>query len=376
MNSGKFRVAIISAGMIANAAHIPAYRNMLDECEVVAVCDINEEAARQTAARHGIPGVYADAEEMLLREKPDLVSICTSNAAHLPMAKLALECGANVLCEKPLGTSYPDALEAFETARRMDKILVACQSARFTPEHLDARSLAVDGALGDVYFAEINRVRRRGVPTWGNFHRKDINLGGAFCDIGVHVLDAAVWIMGNPKIQSVTGASGNRLTKKGECLVTSLAEAGAPLGRFGAKCAYKPDEFETEEFAAGSIRFENGALLNFKVAWALNLPNSASMSIVGDRAGLLLPEFKLITAMGKYQADVEPRRFNEERPYRDKPFNGHWQLIENVVNHLRGREELVIKPEETLNVTAAIDAFYRSAELKREVTFAEIEARP
>jgi len=117
-------------------------------------------------------------------------------------------------------------------------------------------------------------------------------------------------------------------------------------------------------------------MLNFKVAWALNLPNSASMSIVGDRAGLLLPEFKLIATMGKYQADVEPRRFNEERAYRDKPFSGHWHLVENVVNHLRGREELVIQPEETLNVTAVIDAFYRSAELKREVALKEIEARP
>jgi len=376
MNNRKLKVAIISAGMIANAAHIPAYRNMADEVEIAAVCDINAEAARQTAARHGIPGVYEDAEEMLSRERPDLVSVCTSNAAHLPMAKLALEHGANVICEKPLGTSYLDAREAYDVAGRMDKILVACQSARFTPEHLDAHQLAREGALGDVYFAEISRVRRRGVPTWGNFHRKDINLGGAFCDIGVHVLDAALWIMGNPRMASVTGVSGNRLTRKGECLVTSLAEAGAPLGRFGAKCAYAPDEFETEEFAAGSVRFENGAMLNFKVAWALNLPNSASMSIVGDRAGLLLPEFKLIPTMGKYQADVEPRRFNEERAYRDKPFSGHWHLVENVVNHLRGREELVIQPEETLNVTAVIDAFYRSAELKREVAFKEIEARP
>ena len=78
--------------------------------------------------------------------------------------------------------------------------------------------------------------------------------------------------------------------------------------------------------------------------------------------------------MDKYQVDIEPRRFNAERKYADKTFNGHWQLIENYVNALLGREELIIKPEETLNVSAIVDAFYRSAALHREVRFDELTA--
>ena len=376
MAKGKLKVAFISGGMISNAAHIPAYRNLADKVEIVAVCDIYEPTARATAQRWEIPSWYTDAAEMLEREKPDLVSVCTSNAAHKAMSLLALESGANVLCEKPLAFRYTDAKELFDTAERQGRMLVTCQSSRFTPEYLDARELAEHGCLGNVYFAEVSRIRRRGVPTWGNFHRKDINGGGAFCDIGVHVLDAVVWIMGNPKMKSVSGAMSSVLTRKGENLVTSLSEAGAPLGRFGGRCSYTPDQFETEEFAAGSIRFENDAMLNFKVAWAVNLPVSNAISVVGERAGLLLPEFRLLSTYDRYQADILPRRFNDERKYADKTFNGHWRLIENYVNALLGLEEPMIRPEETLNVSAIIDAFYRSAQLGREVRFDELTQSP
>ncbi|HSK69890.1 MAG TPA: Gfo/Idh/MocA family oxidoreductase [Candidatus Limnocylindria bacterium] len=372
MGNGKLKVAVISGGMIANAAHIPAYRALGEGAEVVAVCDINAQAAQATAQRWGIPGVYTDTAEMLEKESPDLVSVCTSNASHKPLTILALEHGANVLCEKPLAVSWADAREMFAAADRAGRMLFACQSSRFNPEHLDAWDLAQKGWLGQVYFAEVSRVRRRGVPSWGNFHKKAANGGGALCDIGVHVLDTAIWLMGNPRMSGVSGAMGSVLTRKGEGLVTSLAEAGAPLGSFGGQSAFAPHEFETEEFAAGTVRFEGGAILNFKVAWALNLPNSSSISIVGDRAGLLLPEFRLITTMDRFQADVEPRRFAEERPYADKPFSGHWRLIRNVADAVLGRAEALVKPEETLNVTAVIDAFYRSAALGREVRFPEL----
>lgn len=372
MKSGKIKVALISGGMIANAAHIPAYRNMQDFVEIVAVCDIYEPAALATIRRWEIPNYYTNAQEMLEKEKPDLVSICTPNISHKELTMLALNYDANVLCEKPLAITYQDAKEMFELAKCKGLKLVACQSSRFTPEYLDAHELVRKGYLGDIYFGEISRVRRRGTPTWGNFHRKNINGGGAFCDIGVHQLDAILWIMGNPQMTSVSGVKGNVLTRKGENLTVSLNEAGAPLGYFEAKREYSPEEFETEEFAAGTIRFMNNAILNFKVAWALNLPNSSTISVVGDKAGLLLPEFKLISTMDRFQVDITPRRFNEERLYASKAFNGHWYLVENYIRMLLGEVELLIKPEETLNVTAVIDAFYRSADLNREVRMEEL----
>ena len=60
LKESKLKVAIISCGMITNAAHIPAYRNLGDKVDIVAVCDINPVSAEQTAKRHGIPNWYID----------------------------------------------------------------------------------------------------------------------------------------------------------------------------------------------------------------------------------------------------------------------------------------------------------------------------
>ena len=80
----QYKVAIIGNGMICNAAHIPAYQAMGDKVRIVAVADIREEAARETAERHGIPKYYVDPYKMLEEEKPDIISVCTPNTRSIP----------------------------------------------------------------------------------------------------------------------------------------------------------------------------------------------------------------------------------------------------------------------------------------------------
>lgn len=371
MKADKLKVAIISCGMIANAAHIPAYRNLADRVELAAVCDINPETARQTAARFDIPRYYTDAEEMLQKERPDLVSVCTPNALHKPMTLLALSYGAHVACEKPIALTYADAREMFDYAREKNRVLFACQVLRYNEEYQVAREFMEDGTLGNVYYSEFSLIRRRGVPKWGVFHKKDANGGGVLCDLGVHLIDAALWVMGSPKFTSITGFASAQIACNERDVLTSLAESGAPAGVFNAR-PYAPEEFEVEEFAAGNIRLDNGCCINFKTSWAVNLPNEYSMSFAGSRAGLLLPKMELLTTMGRYQADVQPRLFPAERRFAKEAFPGHFYLLENAVDHILTGSPLIVQPEETLNVAAIIDAFYVSAAKQREVRAEEI----
>lgn len=370
----KLKVAIIGCGMIANVAHIPAYRNLKDKVELVAVCSHSENSARQTALRFAIPNWYTDAEEMLKIEKPDLVSVCTPNGTHKQMAMLAMSYGCHVACEKPIAFNYADAKEMFDYAKAHERMLFACQVVRYNPEYMLAKELMEDGTLGDIYFSEFSLVRRRGVPKWGEFHRKEASGGGVFCDLGVHLVDAALWVMGNPGFASVSGIASSHIARNETGIVTSLAESGAPAGVFTQK-AYSPSEFEVEEFAAGSIRLDNGCLINFKTSWAVNLPNEYSMRLAGTRSGLLLPEMKLLGTMGRYQADITPKVFPEERPYAKETFPGHFYLFENAVDHLLNGTELAVKPEETLKVASIIDAFYLSAKEGREVRAEEITGK-
>ena len=370
MKNSKLRVAIIGTGMISDVAHIPAYKSMPGLVDLVAVCGHTTFSAEDAAKRHGIPHWYTSAEEMFLKEKPDLISVCTPNMSHKPMTMLALKYGCNVVCEKPVALTYTDTKEMFDYAKSVGKVLVACQTFRYNDEYQFAREQFDNGVLGDVYYSEFSMIRRRGVPKWGSFHKKTENGGGAFCDLGVHLVDAALWVMGGKKFSSIIGTSQDYLSKHETDIVSNLVESGSPSSVRNAR-AYSPSEFDVEEFAAGSIRLEGGGLINFKTSWAVNLPDEYSMHFAGTKAGLALPQMELYSTMVRYQADIKPRYFPDQT-YAGKTFKGHYYLLENVVRHILWGNALLVQPEQTLNVAAVIDAFYRSCDEKREVLAQEI----
>ena len=356
------KVAIISCGMITNNAHIPAYKAFPKKYEIVAVCDVVEAAAKSTAEKHGIPNYYTDAEEMLKTEKPDVVSVCVPNLLHKKFTMLALSYGANVLCEKPLAFTYEDAKEMFDYAESQGKKLMACQSLRFLPERLAAFDMVQKGEIGDIYYAELSRIRRRGIPFWGKFHLKAASGGGAFTDIGVHGIDSVVWLMGNPKCLSVKAV----MNKVHADEVGSAESSGALAGNVSA-ANFNPDEMDVESFSSGYINFENGKALSFKVSWSANLKEENNIVLAGKNCGIDIENGKIYSGADKVEdTTVSPNRFPNEA------FSGHFYIVENFAKVLEGSEEMFIKPEETLNVTAIIQAAYLSAELGREVSISEI----
>lgn len=372
MKKEKLKVAVIGAGMIAVKAHIPAYLAQKDLVSVEAVVDKTEQSARLTAHQFDLPHWFCDSEKMFEQVKPDLVSICTPNATHAAFVRLALSHGAHVLCEKPLALSYLETRELFELAKEKGLMLMACQTVRFDPEYQAARELVSKGVLGKIHYAEFSAIRRRGIPKWGQFHKKEASGGGCLCDIGVHMIDAAVWMMGSPRFESVSGSTATQFGNQLDQVHQSLEEAGAPAGVTG-EMRFDPREFNVEDFAAGTVRFENNIQMNFKTAWAVNLPPHFGLTVAGQKSGLSLPKLTLYSVYEDYQADILPRVFREG-PYSQEAFPGHFHLIKNAVRHLLFQEPAVIKPQETLTVAAIIDAFYRSARLQKEVRAEELEA--
>ena len=347
------KVCIIGCGMIAESAHLPAYRSFPKDYAVTAVFDVSEERAKAFAIKNGIQSAYTDANEMLEIEKPDVVSVCVPNKFHKEYTMAALCKGANVLCEKPLAVTYADACEMYDEAQKRGLTLMACQSMRFTPERLAAKEYIEEHGIGELCYAEFSRIRRRGIPYWGTFHIKEWSLGGAMCDIGVHMLDAVIWLLGCPKVESVTGtAMQNHKYELGDAI-----SSGILTGNISSQRSFNPEEMDVEDFASGTIKLCGGSTINFKTAWASNLPDSTEIRLVGKESGILLPECKI------YRGNDNPKELSVKPLLYDSPFAGHIYIAENLKEVLYGKSEPIIKSEETKTVSAILEMFYRSSGL-------------
>ena len=186
---------------------------------------------------------------------------------------------------------------------------------------------------------------------------KKISCGGAFVDIGVHMLDTLLWLMGNPEIESVNGTvMQNHKNELG-----SLTSSGALTGNVDSIRKFNPDEMDVEDFSCGTLKFKNGANVSFKVAWAANMPESSDIRLTGDRAGIDLPSGKI------YFGEDGEEILTPKKLIYNSPFAGHIYIADNLRKVIKGEAEPIVKPEETINTARIIEMFYKSAEIKREV---------
>src|SRR5947209_4336889 len=156
------RIGIIGAGGVAGI-HLEALEGV-DEIEVLAVADINGDAAERTAAKWRIPGVHRGTEELLARDDIEGVMVCTPTAIHAGPAIAAMRAGKHVFVEKPMEASLAAAAEMVRTAEETGRILQVGLKLRFTRQVQVAKKLIADGTLGGVYYAETVADRRRATP--------------------------------------------------------------------------------------------------------------------------------------------------------------------------------------------------------------------
>ena len=181
--------------------HLGVYKSMQD-IELVALCDIRMDMLEKKAA--GLSAkLYADYDEMLAAEKPDMVDICTPTYLHVEMAIKAMEAGAHVLSEKPMALNGKETDILLDAIKRTGKRYMTAQVVRFMNAYKYLRGVIESGKYGKLESLHMQRVSPTPRWSWNNWFLDEKRSGHVALDMMIHDVDYMQSVFGEPK--AITG---------------------------------------------------------------------------------------------------------------------------------------------------------------------------
>lgn len=331
------RIGIVGTGAIAQVAHLPILTRMRG-VEVVALSDADAGKAATIGDRFGVGRVHAGFDELIADDDVQAVVICTPSDLHEEQVTAALEAGKFVLCEKPLALSS-DGAERILRVEGADSRLMVGMNQRFRPDAQALRSFVLGGDLGEVFYVRagwLNRRVNRGRRSWRQ--RKSSAGGGAFMDLGIQMLDLALWLLDFPEPERV------------------------------AAHVHRPGDGEVEDSAVLLLGLADGRVVNLEVTWALASENERQyLSVIGSEGSGTLSPLKIYKDLDGGLSDLTP----VVAPGRENAFTASYrQELAYFTEVVRGNA-VATRPAEQVSVLRIAEAVYRSAESGQEVRLQE-----
>lgn len=211
---GKIGIGVIGCGSIAELAHFPSIQK-IEDVELVAVCDINEERARKAKEKWGAREYYTDYKKMLERDDLRAVIIASPPKFHYEQAIHCAERGLHLLVEKPLAVTNKEAWDMVEAAKRNRvKLMLGCDR-RFWPQNQWAKNLVEDGVIGRVMMGRATmhehvKFYQDNIAVTDFRLHPEIAGGSAVSDTGAHAIDLLIWLIGSP-VKRVIGIADRRV---------------------------------------------------------------------------------------------------------------------------------------------------------------------
>ena len=348
------KIGIIGAGGMANY-HIPGFRAA--GAEVVAIADVNGEAAARTAAKHNVPKTYTSVARMLSQGKIDAVSVITPNKFHKALALQALAARKHVFCEKPPALNTREITAMAQAARKARRCLMFDFNNRARPEAMAMMEYIRNGAVGQINSAQALWIRRTGIPGLGGwFTNKSLSGGGPLIDL-LHMVDLALYFMDYPEPEYVLA----------QCFSDFIHDKSFK-GPWGI-----PDNAEgvtdVESAAHGLVKFKTGQVLSLQVSWA-EMVKREEVSVVfqGQKAGGMVQRLfgrdgidDTAIDTGELYVQEHGRSVTRQLITEPDPTMGRERSAANFILAVEGREAPLNTPDQALSLMKIIDATYQSS---------------
>lgn len=342
------KCALLGCGYIADR-HIQAFLDC-EHTELVAICGRNPERLDNLQKKYNIEKTYTDYRK-LMEENPDLdmISNALPNSMHVSVTVELLKAGFNVLLEKPMAVNAEEGRLLVEAEKKAKGKLMIIQNQRFIPAAQYMRRMFKEGRFGEVYHIRTGWRRPLGMTPSGldniggvmsdrSWYNSKAANGGVLRDLGVHLLDLAMFITDFPEIESVSACSYRKFTAEG------------PVDPEAAKDM-------SEDMCTALLKFKNGMSINMEVSFGSMISEEKLFTnIYGTEAGVEREEdnLKVILHDPDYAYKVVYPNLNHEKEFRN--------CIHEFADCLVNDKPVPVTAEQALKVIEILDMIYKEAD--------------
>ncbi|MEX0911863.1 MAG: Gfo/Idh/MocA family oxidoreductase [Gemmatimonadota bacterium] len=332
---GAARVAVLGAGAVAQVVHLPVLTRMR-HVEVVGLFDTNRSKANTLAQRFAIPRVYSTTDEMWAADDVEAVIVCTPSYLHEEQVLVGLDAGKYVFCEKPLALTADGTARIIEALTSRERLMVG-MNQRFRPDSIALKQVVAAGDLGDVHYVRagwLNRRAGRSPRSWR--HSPEQAGGGALMDLGVQMLDLALWLLDHPEPKRVVAK------------------------------VYGPSNAEVEDAAILLLELADGRTVNLEVSWTFVADRERQyLQVMASHGSASVAPLKIFKETGTGLADISP---SLESGNENQFTASYRQELTRFFEAVR-RRETIRPPVEQVSLMKIVEAAYRSAADRTEIVF-------
>ncbi len=329
----KTKIGVIGLGGIAQLVHLPII-SKLKNASILAVAELNKTRLNAIADKFNIEKRFTDYKQMLALEDLEAIIIATPTHTHLEIATDCIKAGKDVLIEKPIARNYEETKKINDIAAKTGSKVMVGTNLRFRPDAMLLKSLINSGELGEIYYIRCSWLRKQSSKQkW--FIRKNESGGGAIIDLGLSLLDLAIWLIDYPPIKSVTVQKFNHFTKT------------------------------VEDSAVGLIRLNNSFVINFEISWSLHSEkDSLGLTAFGTEGTAHLNPLVAYRRVGAAHIDYTTSSATNTKTLYKKSYENE---LKHFIGAVRGNNPLLSSSSEALRRMKLLEALYKSAELNSEV---------
>ena len=329
----KTKVAVIGLGGIAQLVHLPILSKLMN-VQISAVADVKKSQLNSVGDKFKIEKRYTDHKEMLDKEEVDAVIIATPTNAHLEIALDCLKANKHILIEKPIARSVAEAKQINAASKKYKKQVMVGMNLRYRPDAMLMKSLVNSGELGDIFYIRCGWLRKQSSEQkW--FINKSQSGGGVIIDLGILILDLALWILNDKKMKSVSVQKFNHNTK------------------------------DVEDSAIGLVRFDDDRVISFEVSWGLHSEwDKFHLAAFGTEGTAHLNPLRAYKRMESSHIDYTVTNQANQTNLFKKSYENE---LKHFIGVVRENTPVISTGDDAVSLMILLEALYKSAKLRKEV---------